>query len=57
MKDLSSTLKEITKKYGAGAVMTLDANNLEPIECTPTGVLAVDLALGGKGLPNGRIVE
>ena len=27
------------------------------VEGTPTGALSLDLALGGRGLPRGRIIE
>ncbi|HRX86226.1 MAG TPA: recombinase RecA [Phycisphaerae bacterium] len=53
---LDRTLQQIHKAYGDGAIMNLDRmeTNLDGV---PTGSLALDLALGGRGLPRGRIVE
>ena len=57
-KALDSALADITKSYGTGSIMRLGENGpIRTIECVRTGSLAVDLALGGKGLPKGRIVE
>ena len=53
---LDRALQQIEKSYGKGAVMPLDQMSLD-IECISTGTLSLDLALGGKGLPRGRIVE
>ena len=53
---LDRALQQIEKSYGKGAVMQLDHMNLN-VEGISTGALSLDLALGGKGLPRGRIVE
>ena len=37
--------------------MTMDGNSTLNIEGVPTGALSLDIALGGKGIPRGRIVE
>jgi len=51
------TLAHIEKQFGEGAIMRLgDAPAIE-IKGTSTGSLSLDMALGGKGLPEGRIVE
>jgi recombination protein RecA len=56
---LSTTLKQIEKQFGKGAVMRLDdvAENMMDIESVSTGSLGLDIALGIGGLPMGRIVE
>lgn len=56
---LSTTLKQIEKQFGKGAVMRLDdvAENMKDIESVSTGSLSLDIALGIGGLPMGRIVE
>lgn len=54
---LDLTLEQIHKKYGKGSVMRLGGNAIVPIEAISTGSLSLDLALGIKGVPKGRIVE
>jgi len=55
---LNAALSEIEKSYGKGAIMRLGANApVREIEGIRTGSISLDLALGGKGLPRGRIVE
>jgi recombination protein RecA len=56
---LSTTLKQIEKQFGKGAVMRLDdvAENMMDIETVSTGSLGLDIALGVGGLPMGRVIE
>lgn len=54
---LRSTVAQIEKEFGSGAIMALGANSSLNIEGISTGCLSLDLALGGKGLPRGRIIE
>ena len=54
---LSRAMQQIEKQYGKGAVMKMDGQNLQPIEGIPTGSLGLDIALGGVGVPRGRILE
>ncbi len=50
--------KEITKKFGDGAIMKLgDNNSALDVDVIPTGSLALDAALGIGGVPRGRIIE
>ncbi len=57
-KALDAALSEITKSYGSGAIMRLGANQpIREIQAIRSGSLALDMALGGKGFPKGRIVE
>jgi len=53
---LRTTLQQIEKSFGEGAIMPLGVNHA-PIEGISTGSLSFDLALGGKGIPRGRIIE
>jgi len=54
---LDKTLKDITKRFGEGAIMKLgEAKSLE-VEAIPTGTLSLDLALGVGGIPRGRVTE
>jgi recombination protein RecA len=54
---LDRALQQIEKTYGKGAIMQLDANLSAAKDGISTGALSLDLALGGAGLPRGRIVE
>jgi recombination protein RecA len=57
-KNLANALADIEKSYGKGAIMRLgDKGQVSEIRGLSTGALSLDLALGGKGLPRGRIVE
>jgi recombination protein RecA len=51
-------LSQIEKQYGKGAVMRLGEHPAgQGILVTPTGSIALDMALGVGGIPRGRIVE
>src|ERR1700753_3297055 len=56
-KALNNTLSQIEKTFGAGAIMKLGEGSHMEVEGVGTGALSLDLALGGKGLPKGRIIE
>jgi recombination protein RecA len=56
-KALNNALSQIEKAFGAGAIMKLGEGSHMEIEGISTGALSLDLALGGKGLPRGRMVE
>ena len=55
--NLKNTLAQIEKQYGEGSIMPLDTDRRGAIEGIPTGSLSLDIALGGRGIPKGRIVE
>lgn len=57
LKALQLTLDKLEKTYGKGTVMKLGDSAIEDIEVIPSGSLTLDLALGVKGFPKGRIVE
>ncbi|NCX99567.1 MAG: recombinase RecA, partial [Planctomycetia bacterium] len=54
---LRGALAQIEKEFGEGSIMPLGSNAPAPIEGISSGSLSVDLALGGKGFPRGRIIE
>ncbi|MFO0830397.1 MAG: recombinase RecA [Phycisphaerales bacterium] len=56
-KALDLTLSQIEKTFGKGAIMKMDEDAYLSIPGISTGSLSLDLALGGKGIPRGRIVE
>ena len=55
--NLKNTVAQIEKQFGEGAIMALGADHDKRIEGIPTGSLSLDLALGGQGIPRGRIIE
>lgn len=57
LKALQLTLDKLEKTYGKGTVMKLGDDAIEEIEVIPSGSVTLDLALGVKGFPKGRIVE
>ena len=56
-KVLDSVLADIEKQFGKGSIMRLGDSSHLNIEVTPTGSLALDIALGVGGYPKGRIIE
>ena len=55
--ELRNTLAQIEKQFGEGAIMPLGVDQQGKAEGIPTGSLSLDIALGGQGIPKGRIVE
>ena len=56
-KALNHTISQIEKAFGAGAIMKLGEGSSLEVEGISTGAISLDLALGGRGLPKGRIIE
>jgi recombination protein RecA len=56
-QNLKNTVAQIEKQFGQGAIMALGDAKFVPIEGISTGALSLDLALGGHGVPRGRVVE
>ena len=54
---LRSTVEQIEKEFGEGSIMALGANTSMNIQAISSGCLSLDIALGGKGFPRGRIIE
>ncbi|MCL4860093.1 MAG: recombinase RecA [Caldilineaceae bacterium] len=57
VKALETTLANLNKKYGEGAVMKLGEASRLVVESIPTGSLSLDIALGVGGVPQGRVIE
>ena len=55
--ELRNTVAAIEKQYGEGSIMPLGSDKVRRIEGIPTGSLSVDIALGGQGIPRGRVIE
>src|SRR5437868_920320 len=56
-KDLKNALAQIEKQFGKGAIMQLGEASASDVQGISTGALSLDIALGGKGLPRGRVIE
>ncbi len=54
---LKTTLLQIEREFGEGAIMPLGSAQHGQIEAIPTGCLSLDMALGGFGVPRGRVME
>ncbi len=54
---LKTTLQQIEQQFGEGAIMPLGKDQIKAVAGISTGSLSLDLALGGQGVPVGRIVE
>ena len=53
---LNLAIQQITKQFGDGSIMRLNADQKIDVELFSSGSLSLDLALGG-GYPKGRIIE
>jgi len=56
-KALDRVLVQIEKQFGKGSIMHMGDSAIAPVEGIPTGSLSLDIALGGHGIPRGRVVE
>ena len=54
---LDRAMSQIEKTFGKGSIMKLDGSARNVIPGIPTGTLSLDLALGGRGIPRGRVIE
>ena len=55
--NLHRVMSQIEKQYGKGAIMQLSGDLHVDAPCISTGSISLDLALGGRGLPRGRVAE
>jgi recombination protein RecA len=56
-KELKNALAQIEKEFGKGAIMCMNEGAVQDVQGISTGAVSLDLALGGKGIPRGRITE
>ncbi len=56
-RELKNALAQIEKQFGKGAIMQLGEGSAQDVQGISSGALSLDIALGGRGLPRGRIVE
>ena len=55
--NLKTALQQIEKQFGEGSIMPLGQDRQVRVEGIPTGSLSLDIALGGQGIPRGRVIE
>src|SRR5438552_571790 len=56
-RELKNALQQIEKQFGKGSIMQLGDDAAAEVQGISTGALSLDIALGGRGLPRGRIIE
>jgi recombination protein RecA len=56
-KGIKDAVEQIHKTFGDESIMRMDEDFRANVNWLSTGVLSLDLALGGKGLPLGRMIE
>ncbi|WP_341654626.1 recombinase RecA [Blattabacterium cuenoti] len=56
-KSLQLVLEKMDKIYGKGTVMQMGNSHIKNLEVISSGSLSLDIALGIKGFPKGRIIE
>jgi recombination protein RecA len=57
LEALQQAISQLEKSYGKGAIMRLGTGFKTDVPCISTGALSLDIALGGHGVPRGRIIE
>src|SRR3954454_8973688 len=55
--ELRNAVGAIEKQVGEGSIMPVAGVRLLPIQAISTGSLSLDIALGGRGLLRGRVIE
>ena len=55
--ELKNAISQIEKQFGEGAIMPLGSDRAPKLAGIPTGSLSLDIALGGAGIPRGRVLE
>jgi recombination protein RecA len=55
--ELKNAVAQIEKTFGEGAIMPLTPDRALGLSGIPTGSLSLDIALGGFGVPRGRVIE
>lgn len=56
-KNLEEAVEEIKQRFGEGAIMKLKEAGAVDVDVISTGSISLDLALGVRGIPRGRIIE
>ena len=54
---IDQAVSQIERNFGKGSIMRLDDDPKLVIPGISTGAISLDLALGGRGIPRGRVIE
>ena len=57
LKAAASAIDQIKEKYGENAIMRFGEAERSNVDSISTGSLSLDIALGVKGVPRGRVIE
>jgi len=57
MQAAQAAMEQIKTKFGDGAIMKFGEAKKTDVDAVTTGCLSLDLALGIKGVPRGRVIE
>ncbi len=57
LKAAASAIEQIKSKFGEGAIMTFGEAKTMQVDAVSTGCLSLDIALGVRGVPRGRVIE
>jgi len=52
-----TAIDQIKQRFGDGAIMKFGEAKAMQVDAVPTGSISLDIALGVKGVPRGRIIE
>lgn len=57
MQAAQTAIDQIKQRFGSGAIMKFGESRAMEVDTVPTGSISLDIALGVKGVPRGRIIE
>ncbi|MFA4830974.1 MAG: recombinase RecA [Patescibacteria group bacterium] len=57
IKAAEMAVEQIKQKYGDGAIMKFGESRVMQVDAVSTGPISLDIALGVKGVPRGRVIE
>lgn len=57
LKGAQTAIEQIKTKFGEGAIMKFGEAKTLQVDSVSTGCLSLDIALGVKGVPRGRVIE
>ncbi|MFH1291912.1 MAG: recombinase RecA [bacterium] len=57
LKVAQSAIDQIKTRFGEGSIMKFGEAKTMQVAAVPTGCLSLDIALGVKGVPRGRVIE
>ena len=57
MNAAQSAIDQIKQKYGDNSIMRFGESKAMQVEAVSTGSISLDIALGVKGVPRGRVIE